>query len=181
MIILRAEAKHQGLTRYFTGKPCKHGHIAFRETASGGCCECQNAYKRKMYHTQTKRHQNEQSKAWKAANKERVKQYNKLYREKNPEYYGTWKRQNKGLVNASTYKRRTAKIYRTPKWLIEDDFWVMKEAYELAALRTKLFGFGWHVDHIVPLQGEIVSGLHVPNNLQVIPARENESKGNTFK
>ena len=177
----RAQAKKEGLTRYFTGRPCVNGHIAPRETISGGCCECLNAYKRNRYHSKTKLHQNKKSSEWKSANKERVRQYNKLYREKHPEYYSNWKKQNKGIVNASTCKRRTAKMYRTPIWLTEDDLWVIKEIYDLATIRTKLFGFGWHVDHIVPLQGKIVSGLHVPNNLQVIPARENESKGNKFK
>ena len=77
-------------------------------------------------------------------------------------------------------KRRASRLQRTPVWLSEDDFWLIEQAYELAQLRTQIFGFQWHVDHIVPLQGELVSGLHVPHNLQVIPARDNLSKSNKF-
>jgi hypothetical protein len=54
----------------------------------------------------------------------------------------------------------------------------MEQAYELAQLRTNIFGFPWHVDHTIPLRGRIVSGLHVPTNLQVIPGAENSRKGN---
>ena len=73
-----------------------------------------------------------------------------------------------------------AREKRTPCWLQEDDFWLMEQAYELANLRTRLFGFRWDVDHIVPLHGKLVSGLHVPHNLQVLPAKSNRDKSNKF-
>jgi hypothetical protein len=88
---------------------------------------------------------------------------------------------NLGIFAANAAKRRSAKLLRTPKWLSEDDLWMMKEAYQLANLRTKMFGFKWHVDHVVPLQGNNVSGLHVPWNLQVIPGALNISKLNSFE
>jgi len=91
-----------------------------------------------------------------------------------------WKAANPGKVQAMDAKRRAATIRRTPLWLTADDNWVFEQAYELAAMRTKLFGFVWHVDHIVPLQGKLVSGLHVPHNLRVIPAIENLRKSNKF-
>lgn len=78
-------------------------------------------------------------------------------------------------------QRRAAKLQRTPKWLTEDDFWMIEQAYELAALRTKMLGFSWHVDHVIPLKGKKVSGLHVPTNLQVIPGLENIKKHNKYE
>jgi hypothetical protein len=61
---------------------------------------------------------------------------------------------------------------------IELTTFVFIEAKKLAGLREKLFGFPWHVDHIIPLRGKLVSGLHVWNNFQVIPKETNLQKGN---
>lgn len=77
--------------------------------------------------------------------------------------------------------RRSHVKQRTPSWLTTDDHWFIGEIYELAALRTKMFGFAWHVDHIIPLQGKNVSGLHVPLNLRVIPGAENVRKSNQYE
>lgn len=71
--------------------------------------------------------------------------------------------------------RRARKLQATPLWA---NTFFIEEIYHLATLRTKLSGFAWEVDHIVPLQGKRVCGLHVENNLQVIPASKNRSKGN---
>ena len=92
-----------------------------------------------------------------------------------------WKKNNPAKVTANTTQRKKYIKQRTPKWLTEDDKWIIKEAYELSLLRKKMFGFDWHVDHIIPLRGKYVTGLHVPTNLQVIPGRENESKSNKFE
>ena len=107
------------------------------------------------------------------------------YRENNKTKVAAHKKKyavkNKGKVNAAVAKRNAAKLLRTPKWLTKDDLWVIEQAYELAAMRTKMFGFAWHVDHVFPLQGKTVSGLHVPVNLQVIPGVENMRKGNRLQ
>jgi len=81
---------------------------------------------------------------------------------------------------ANSAKRRAAKLKRTSSWLTEDDLWMMQEAYSFAKEREKYTGIKWHVDHIIPLQGNLVSGLHVPNNLQVITAYDNLSKSNKY-
>jgi len=105
-----------------------------------------------------------------ALNAESAKQAAQEYRKNHPEKINAWSR-----------KHQLAKRNRTPCWLTMDDFWLMEQAYELAVLRTKLFGFSWQVDHILPLQGKLVSGLHVPDNLRVIPSSENRSKSNRYE
>lgn len=106
------------------------------------------------------------------------------WRKQNPEKYQksaqSYIKNNlpKLSAKASMYRCRKAKL--TPKWLTTSDLWMIQEAYDLAALRTKMFGFSWHVDHIIPLQGKKVSGFHVPSNLRVIPGAENQAKGNKY-
>ena len=92
-----------------------------------------------------------------------------------------WQKNNATIYAANAAKYRASKAQRTPVWLDEDSLWMISQAYELAALRTKLFGFSWHVDHVLPLHGRLVSGLHVPNNLQVIPGLQNIAKNNRFE
>jgi hypothetical protein len=107
--------------------------------------------------------------AYRATNKAAVAEAKALYAKRNP-----------GKINAAVAKRKAIKLKQTPHWLTNDAFWMIEQAYELAATRTKLFGFAWHVDHIVPLQGKMVSGLHTPHNLCVIPGVENIRKGNRY-
>lgn len=77
---------------------------------------------------------------------------------------------------SNSHNQRKARQQRTPKWLTSEDRWLIAEAYHLARLRTKTLGYEWHVDHIIPLRGKRVSGLHVPTNLQVITGKENRIK-----
>jgi len=108
-------------------------------------------------------------------------EYNKIPEAK--AYRAEYKKNNPGIVNAINAKRRAAKLQRTPKWLTKEQKIEIKEFYIVAANCSWLSEGGLNVDHIVPLQGENVSGLHVPWNLQVIPARGlngNFSKGNKF-
>jgi hypothetical protein len=77
--------------------------------------------------------------------------------------------------------RKSAKLQRTPLWLTEFDRLKIKCYYQVASMRSRESGQNWHVDHIIPLQGENVCGLHVPNNLQIIPAIENMRKNNHYE
>ncbi len=89
-----------------------------------------------------------------------------------------WKQNNKGLVNLHESYRRAAKLNATPSWLNESQLEQIKEMYLVASDLSWLSDGGLEVDHIIPLQGDEVSGLHVPWNLQIIPAKINRQKSN---
>lgn len=113
--------------------------------------------------------------------KQRALSYYHANVEKNRQKMRERQKNNPAAYAKNQAARRAAKLLRTPKWLSKDDLWFMQQAYELASLRTKTLGFAWHVDHVVPLQGKKVSGLHVPWNLQVIPGALNIAKNNSFQ
>lgn len=123
-------------------------------------------------------------KAWVTKNAEKVKIDSKTrYESKKEEikqYVAEYKKANPAIANANKAKRKAAKKLRTPSWLTEIDFERIKNQYKLASILTKLHGEPWHIDHIIPLQGKLVSGLHAPSNLQVLLGSENCSKQNQF-
>jgi hypothetical protein len=124
-------------------------------------------------------------KEWREKNKDKLYNQALEWRKNNIDkiraYQKKSKKKNSAKVIANNAKRRSDKLQRTPSWLTKDDFWLITEAYELAKLRTKHFGFEWHVDHIIPLKGKLASGLHVIENLQVIEGIENMKKNNRLE
>ena len=98
--------------------------------------------------------------AARAANPEAHRARSRKYAEKHP-----------GKLRAAVVKRRTAKMKRTPSWA---------DLGDIAGYYQTANWLGMHVDHIVPLQGKLVSGLHVSNNLRMLTAEENIRKGNRF-
>ncbi len=147
------------------------------------CVGCISAYQKERYIKKREsilKRQNE----YHEANRKQVNHRNKEYKLKNLEkcinLTKNWKINNKSKVNASNGKRRANLRNALPKWLTNDELWMIEQAYDLAQLRTKVFGFKWHVDHVIPLKGKNVCGLHTPYNLQVIPAKENLRKRNFF-
>ena len=92
-----------------------------------------------------------------------------------------WKERNVGRVNASTAARKDRLRFATPKWLTDVQNLQIVAVYEESARLTKETGVAHHVDHIVPIRGKNVSGLHVPWNLQILTANENYLKNNKFQ
>ena len=164
-IISRFQAKDQGLVRYFTGKPCAKGHLSERRVSNWMCVSCGNEHDSKFYKLNPKS---------KIAIATKWNQKNKI---RHKEHLSNWKKNNIGIVNQDTAKRRASKIQRTPNWLNAGQEFEMECIYKYcASLRS--IGLDYEVDHIVPLKGKTVSGMHVPWNLQLLRASENASKGN---
>jgi hypothetical protein len=107
----------------------------------------------------------------------RNKNYQKAI-EANRQSAAKW-RADKPFKNVAKTVRYTAsKLNATPVWLSTEQLQQIESFYWLAQLQKELTDTTYHVDHIVPLKGKTVCGLHVPWNLQVIPALENIRKGN---
>ena len=81
---------------------------------------------------------------------------------------------------AKVCARQTQKMRAMPNWLTAIQKAQIEEHYESAVALNIQTGIKHHVDHIIPLRGEGVAGLHVPWNLQVITAFENCSKRNSL-
>lgn len=112
-------------------------------------------------------------KKYKKDNAESISKYMKKYRNCNKESIKIYQR-----IYSS--KKRAEDLYRVPNWLTEEDFNKIKTFYLECKELTEKTGILYHVDHIIPLKGKKVSGLHVPNNLQILTAEENIRKNNKF-
>lgn len=117
--------------------------------------------------------------------KQEVQKQTREYRQKNiskiKEYKKNYRKECSHKVNALSSKRRAAQLKRTPPWLTKEDFEKIEFFYKEAKRLERIDGIRRHVDHIIPLQGKDVSGLHVPSNLQILTATQNISKGNRLK
>lgn len=133
-IIRYKDARDLGLSKYFTGIPCKRGHIAERNVSNRACSECVTINK------------------------------------------ATWKDSHPEGSRLHQSKYRATKLCATPDWLTGSMVSDIEGLYKSASEKDTPH----HVDHIVPLQGVDVCGLHVPWNLQVIPARDNLKKSNNY-
>lgn len=134
--------------------------------------------------------------AWRKQNKDKLHAIDARYRECNADKHRAsslryrnehleasrqrvrdYQKANSDKINALCARRRAAKIRRTPGWV---DFGKIENVYAEAKAMSSVMGEPWHVDHVIPLQGKRVSGLHVHTNLQILPGVENIKKSNNF-
>jgi hypothetical protein len=159
---------------FYASSTHRSGYASWCKVCESERCKIKNQKNRekrlavaRVYRNANKEKINASIKNWQERNKERYAMYFVKHRENNRAYH-----------NEKWMRRDAAKKQRTPTWLSKNHIKQMQVEYELAKWCTEVTGIPYHVDHIVPLQGKIVSGLHVPWNLQVIPAKTNRSKSN---
>lgn len=183
-IISHSEAKSLGLKYYFTGNPCNNGHLSERFTCNRCCIKCGPEWKKnnpesiakskkisdKKYREKNREKRlisnREAGRIWRQKNPEKLYIKGKLYRETNKDKFAAW-----------DAKRRAAELKATPSWA---DTELMQKFYTESRLLTLEVGISHQVDHIVPLQNDLVCGLHNQFNLQVLTKKENLEKGNRF-
>jgi hypothetical protein len=117
-----------------------------------------------------------------AANLELYRAREKRRRELHPEKFRrwdkNWRKRHPDRWAEHVRRGKAAKIGAAPPWLTRKHYREMAVFYREAQRLTKATGIQHHVDHIHPLRGRVSCGLHVPWNLQVLPARDNCSKNN---
>jgi hypothetical protein len=147
-IISPKDAKAAGLKKYFTGKPCKYGHVTERRLYQGSCLECARS----------------KTRIYAAANVEKARIRHRA-----------WRAVNFKKVNALHACRRASKLNATPSWANQE---AILAIYAESTRLSQETGILHHVDHVVPLKHPYVCGLHVEFNLRPIPATDNLKKSN---
>jgi hypothetical protein len=184
MPISRKEATEKNLKFYDMFAPCRRGHIGQRYTKNQMCVTCQRENAAKRYAIQPEPIK-EASRVWFKNNKVRRRATRRTAYAENPKKFlqrnAAWHRKYPAKNTAKTQRYKTRKLKAYPRWLTKEQEISILEIYTQAKRLSLLIGLRYDVDHIVPLAGNNVCGLHVPWNLQILPAWENRSKSNQWE
>ena len=130
------------------------------------CKSCRTCM-RKEYYSRNKDIVLEYQNNYYHSNRSSIQEKTKVYSKSNP-----------AKICSKAAKRRAYKLSATPSWLTDEHKASIDSVYWLAKDLKAISGEEYHVDHIIPLKGNDVCGLHVPWNLQVLSAADNLKKSN---
>lgn len=209
-ITSRKQAIAAGAKHFYTGRPCKNGHLDLRFTSDGKCVSCNREKVRSYYakHPELKREVNDRLRS------KDPERFAELARERNRRYVNSMDECRRQRKNAKLrewrYCRTDSMIQRdrekrsqyiknrsdlfafyassrnkmrrmaTPAWISDKQKAEIASLYRKSKEMSAATGIPHNVDHIVPITSDIVCGLHVPWNMRVITRRENISKLNRY-
>jgi len=157
----------------------RRGKVQLRSDCKECAIKAAASYNKKKYNSDAyyRRHQIERLKALKRDNEEYRKKRAKIDSRERGKRYASDAEYRQRVCEYERSKRRK-RWQATPPWVTPKMRQTIRAAYSRASELTKATGTVHHVDHIVPIQGDGVCGLHVPWNLRVVTALENLRKGN---
>lgn len=174
----RAEAAAIGAKHYFTGKPCRYGNVDIRLTSAGKCwcTDCRSRHSKNVNQWQKDNASSvlPRIKKWRKENPEKSLANSRRRSERFKSGVGHRVEGDPGKRMERNASRRHGVREATPAWADRSEI----RAVYIEAGRRRSLGENVHVDHIVPLKGGSVRGLHVAWNLRIVPAEVNLSKGN---
>ncbi|GGO96475.1 hypothetical protein [Stakelama pacifica] len=166
-------AVNKPVTEFRTDPRYRDGHVSW-------CKQCHRE-RNSEWARQNRERLTAKSAAWRASNLEKARETNRSFKRQNcarlRDEYSIWAKANRGKRNAASAKYKASKLRATPPWA---NLSKIAAIYERASAIQAATGQRMHVDHIVPLQHELVCGLHCETNLQILPGSLNEAKRNNW-
>jgi hypothetical protein len=144
------------------------------------CKACQSK-KNKLWRQENADVRASYEKEYKKTHKEKLKVVKHRWDSENTSHRKAYRELHKSRYAAHAMRRYVRVKLCQPTWLSECQIKVIEDFYWLAKDIRTVTGESYHVDHIVPLQGKNFCGLHVPWNLQILPASVNISKSNRLE
>lgn len=192
-LISKEEAVIEGVKKYFTGKPCRHGHLTFRYVSCDDCCEC-SRLSRKKYTDKNRDAVYDMNKRWRTANKDKTVSYKKKYNTENIEsirlYRKKYYSQNREKVLEASKKWRNSNPKRCSeitflRYKLEKSLTPPRPYHNTKAIsylrnevkRLNLLKKGrYEVDHIWPISR---GGVNHACNMRIVESTKNKEKGSS--
>lgn len=186
------EARERGLRYYFTGRPCKRGHVAKRFAGNKTCTECHRSQSAQWY-SDNRDHSNEKHREWCERNRDKARSYSKKWRDSNPDKQAArarrdrinnpdrararvakWAAKNRDKLQALDAAYRARKRNAVGRYTTADVGRLLESQGAICVYCPVSLTQGYHVDHRLPL---VRGGSNMPRNIQLLCAKCNVRKG----